>query len=223
LTPAKRHIIAVQVSALALVSMLVYGVEARTADARAERLTARVESRYRGINDMSARFTQVRSGISGEMRSAGRVRLKRPSMMLWVYDAPQGDVIASDGRTLRLFQPDLNQVVERDLKVAPPSITTDLLSGVERMEEDFRIEYAGKESAGREMLRLFPRSPSQGMKTLTLTIDTRTSLVVATVMEDRFSNTTTLEFSEIRINTGLDDAVFRFKAPAGARVVRSPW
>ena len=66
-------------------------------------------------------------------------------------------------------------------------------------------------------LALRPRKAEGELGRLRLTVDAQSYDIVGAEIVDPLGNVTRLRFSDLRRNTGLDDAQFRFEVPAGRR------
>src|SRR3989304_7438086 len=71
-----------------------------------------VEGAYARLADLRADFTQqaFNKSLGQTIKAEGTVYLKRPGKMRWEYRAPSPQQIVSDGRSLWVYTPDLNQV-----------------------------------------------------------------------------------------------------------------
>lgn len=182
---------------------------------------ALLQARYESIKALSADFTQeVKSrAMAVPQVSTGKVWFKKPGKMRWQYTAPVKDEIVSDGSTVWVWQPDLNQALERKVEESASKIATDFLSGVGDLKKDFEVKLAeGTDKTVR--LSLTPRAPQPNLKKLTIEADRKEMLVTSTVIEDAFGNSTTVSFRDIKVNPTVKDDLFRFIPPKGAGVVR---
>ncbi|MBI5902212.1 MAG: outer membrane lipoprotein chaperone LolA [Deltaproteobacteria bacterium] len=180
-----------------------------------------LQSRYDSITALSADFTQEFSSKATKttMTSRGRVYFKKPGKMRWIYSAPTRDEVASNGKTVWIYQPDLNQVMERPVDAAASSIATDFLTGVGKVRQQFEISLTsqGKDSY---RLSLVPREANLNIMRILIDVDRTTFLVVRTAIEDSFGNETRVSFMNIKTGEARQDSFFEFKAPKGATVVR---
>jgi len=200
-------------------SMLMAGVHGASA-AEPQPVVERLQERYGAITTIEADFRQeFRSAMGGVQTSSGKVYMKKPGKMRWDYKDPVQDEIVSDGRTMWVYQPDLNQVILRPVDEAATSIATDFLSGIGQITKDF---YAEISSEGPEAwtLMLTPRSPQPNLKLLLLDVDKKDYLAVRTVVVDHFGNETRVSFSNIKLNYAIPGLLFDFNPPVGASVIR---
>lgn len=92
-------------------SLALLSVDATTADDR-----TRLKERLAAIDSFSADFTQEVKGARGEIleRSTGYVRILRPNFK-WVVNDPYPQTIVSEGESLKVYDPDLEQLIIRPL------------------------------------------------------------------------------------------------------------
>src|SRR3989337_727412 len=71
-----------------------------------------VEGAYARLADLKADFTQqaFKKSLGPTIQAEGTVYLNRPGKMRWEYRAPSPQQIVSDGRSLWVYTPELNQV-----------------------------------------------------------------------------------------------------------------
>lgn len=179
-----------------------------------------LQKKYDSIDSIRADFTQeVSSKGMGSQKSEGKVWFKKPGKMRWEYQRPSKDLIVSDGDTIWLYQPDLNQVIEKKASSGSSSMATDFLSGIGKIEKDFQVRLSGSE--GRDyLLTLTPREEDPGIMRLSLSVDKATFLVKRTVLTDHFGNRTTVVFRNIKTNASMRDSLFKFTPPKGATIVQ---
>jgi len=190
--------------------------------ATADDVLSGVKKRFEGITSLTADFTQeAKSGSTPMGTLTGTVYLQRHGMMKWVYS--NGDVVASDGHTTWIYQPDLNQVIES--KGAVSGVAADFLTGMEDVKKAFNVSLGGERglpSSAKDafVLRLTPKVKENNIKRVTIEISKTDYLVKKSVVEDYFGTVTEVEFSGMRLNEPIDAGFFVFKPPKGARVVR---
>ncbi|MBI5562522.1 MAG: outer membrane lipoprotein chaperone LolA [Deltaproteobacteria bacterium] len=204
-----------------LLLLLALLLPAPSAAADLDSILASLTERYSSVKALSADFTQetIAKGAKRGEVSKGKVWFKRPGKMRWVYETPVTDEITGNGKYVWIFQPDINQVIEKPVDNAYPSITTDFLGGIETLKKDFKITLA---KAGTEsyLLNLEPLAPDAGIRRIAVGIDRKSGFIVKTVAEDPLGGSTTVRFERIRTNAEAPDSIFEFKPPKGATVVR---
>lgn len=281
------------------------------------------------IQDYTAEFFQQSkiASLDRLQRARGRVSVrfddrrsgKVPTVMFhWEYEEPTRQEIVSDGKTLWVYLPENNQVIQSDIEMVSQARDTDpmtFLTGLHNLDRDFLISWAtpNRDVEGNYVLDLRPRRttalinrmvivvdrdavegetagaatqgptssfteatprPSRGSDlrqpahgasetavpqpnsffddnfdpSLPIT-DSRSAIpqpspfsgessrpgtsfgnrrqsgglifpILSTTVYDPNGNSTTIEFSDVRVNRGLSAGQFRFMIPAGVEVVR---
>ena len=71
-----------------------------------------VETAYGRLNDLKAEFSQssFNKSLGQTIEAEGIVYLKKGGKLLWEYTTPTAQEIVSDGKTLWVYTPTLNQV-----------------------------------------------------------------------------------------------------------------
>jgi outer membrane lipoprotein carrier protein len=190
-----------------------------------EEVVAGLEGTYARVVDLKAEFVQraFNKSLGQTIDAEGTVYLKRPGKMRWEYRTPSPQQIVSDGRSLWVFTPELNQVNVGEAPRALAGPAGSFLAGLGRLHEEFTVRFlnpaARTDEAGHAVLALTPRRPTPVLTRLILSVDTQEFLVRKAVLYDQFDNTVTMRFTRVSINAGLADRLFSFTPPQGAAVV----
>ena len=189
-----------------------------------EEVVAGVQGTYGKIQDLKADFTQTshNKSLGQDITAEGTVLLKKGGKMRWDYKRPAKQQIVSDGKTLWVYTPELNQVNKGEAPKALAGPAGSFLAGLGRLEEQFTVRFATPQKvdkSGRPVLDLTPKQPTPLLTRLVLTVDPKDWIVREAVLYDQFQNTVTMQFAKVTMNPKLDDALFVFTAPKGAAVV----
>ena len=95
-----------------------------------------------GSDTITARFSQLTLDGSGTQlqETAGEMSVKRPGLFYWHTDAPQEQLMVSDGQKVSLWDPDLEQVTIKKLDQRLTQTPALLLSGdVSKISDSFDI------------------------------------------------------------------------------------
>lgn len=201
------------------------------------------------IRDFEADFFQESriASLDRVQRGRGRVMVKfdpqpgdrvKQTKFRWEYSQPTTQEIVSDGRTLWVYLPENHQVIQSDVELVNQSSKEDpmtLLTGLGNLSRDFLISWASPniDAAGNYALELRPRRASPLIHRLLMVVDREAVLnftrrgetgrilpILASTVIDPSENSTTIEFSNVRVNRGQSDSAFNFILPAGVEVVR---
>ena len=194
-------------------------------------VAAAVQSFYDQTRDLSASFfqTYVNALYQRTDRSKGRVVFKKPGMMRWDYDKPNGKVIVSDGKRLLVYEPgddgEKGQVLEQQISQAQLPQALAFLMGTGRLQDDFtfRVLDAKREGypAG-DVLELKPKRPTAHFTRLLFYVERTPAirgLVRRLLIIDSDGNRNRFDFSTIKLNANATPKQFEFTAPTGTRRV----
>ena len=182
-----------------------------------------VEAAYKDVQTLKADFVQVtRSKAMGdETRQRGKVRLKRPKKMRWVFTQPASQEFVTNGDTMWVWSAADNQVIVSKGTAGGGSGVSQLLDDLNRLGELFDVELL--DSKGRPntiLLGLKPKTDA-GFQSLKLRLMKKSFLVDEVVMIDAFGNEVQLTFNMVKTNTPIEDAEFNFAIPDGAQVLNT--
>ena len=101
-----------------------------------------VEAAYKDVQTLKADFVQVtRSKAMGdETRQRGKVRLKRPKKMRWVFTQPASQEFVTNGDTMWVWSAADNQVIVSKGAAGGGSGVSQLLDDLNRLGELFDVE-----------------------------------------------------------------------------------
>lgn len=146
----------------------------------------------------------------------GHVDLMKPGQFRWETLDPFPQLIVSNGKTLWLYDEDLEQVTQQ--KVDPRASHTPalLLSGEQQqIEESFTV--AGPSSGDEGLFRLTPKDPDS------LYVSMRILFVqgipVEMQLEDNLGQQTSLQFQDPKANPTLNASLFQFEIPPGVDLI----
>jgi outer membrane lipoprotein carrier protein len=185
----------------------------------------RVQRRYDGAKDFRARFNQTltNAAFARKTSQAGEVLLKKPGRMRWNYTQPEPKMYLADGNVLWLYEPEDKQAFKQDLKSSQLPAALAFLAGQGKLAAAFDITFApAKTPYGTPrdyVLALSPKEPQAQVKTILFVVEPGTFDVRESVITDQQGNVNDLLFSDIRTNTGVPDATFKWAPPAGVRLI----
>jgi len=188
----------------------------------------RIQEKYEKINDFSSKFTQEATvkALNKVQRAQGEVWFKKPGKMRWNYLRPTKDEIVSDGITIWFYNEEEKQVIESPLsEVIDTPTTTTLISGLGNLKNLFDARFSKSHSTGDNnayLIDLSPRDNSEEFNSVTVAVDKDSLLVNTIYLYDPFGNLTTVKLNNIKINNGIPDSLFIFKAPKGAETTKVP-
>jgi len=184
-----------------------------------------VEGAYGKMTDLKAEFTQsaLNKSLNQTIDAQGVVYLKKGGKLRWEYAEPTRQEIVSDGKTIWIYTPQLNQVNTGPAPEALSGPAGSFLSGLGKLREHFNVRFLNpaqpKDADGNVVQDLTPKQPIPTMTRLILSLDPKTYDVRKAILHDQFENTVTMRFSKVAVNSGVPDKMFTFVAPKGAATV----
>jgi outer membrane lipoprotein carrier protein len=190
-----------------------------------DQVVAGLEATYGKVTDLRAEFVQTahNRSLGQDIKAEGVVYLKKGGKMRWDYKSPSPQQIVSDGTTLWVYTPELNQVNKGSAPKALAGPAGSFLAGLGKVRDQFSVRFLNPASkvdaSGRPVLDLVPKSPTPLLTRLVLSVDPKDHVVRQAVIYDQFQNTVTMMFSKVILNAGLSDGLFTFSPPKGVSVV----
>ncbi|PWB31887.1 outer membrane lipoprotein carrier protein LolA [Pseudomonas sp. SDI] len=198
------------VSAMALSS-----ASAFAGDADVARLTQLLEK----SKTISATFSQLTLDGSGTQlqETAGQMAVQRPGLFYWHTDAPQEQVVVSDGAKVTLWDPDLEQATIKKLDQRLTQTPALLLSGdVSKISQSFDI--SSKEQGDVMDFVLKPKTKDTLFDSLRLSF--RKGLINDMQLIDSVGQRTNILFTGVKANEVIPASKFKFDVPKGADVIQ---
>jgi len=184
-----------------------------------------IEAAYTRLNDLKAEFSQeaFNKSLNQTIPARGTVYLKKGGKLRWEYAEPTAQEIVSDGKTLWVYTPTLQQVNTGPAPEALSGPAGSFLAGLGKLREHFDVRFLNpaqpREADGNWALDLTPKQALPTLSRLVLAVDPREFLVRRAVVYDQFDNTVTMRFTKLGVNTNLADKLFTFVPPKGVATV----
>ena len=161
----------------------------------------------------------TRDGKPGRVKtSSGTFEFQRPGKFRFDYKKPFVQTIVADGKTLWLYDADLNQVTQRPQAAAlnaSPAALVASSNSVAALQKQFRLENAPAKDK-LEWVKAVPRQADTQIKDVMIGFDN--GQLRRLEILDSFGQRSVMEFGPF--STKAAQASFRFTPPAGADVVR---
>lgn len=174
-----------------------------------------------GLDTFQAGFTQTVKSQDGRVqdRTTGRLWLKSPDRLRWVYQGDFPETIVADGDNIWMYDEALQQVTVKPQSDQAADSPLLILSDTSRIDEQFRVTELGDYE---DMLLLELKSRDAEAEFERILLGFNAAGVSMMAMEDAFGQRTEIHFDGISKNLPVDPALFRFEPPADADVVGEP-
>jgi len=203
----------------------------------------RLQQKYDQVRSLSFHFSQKTEGeLSGRAQQGsgtacfvkgkkGKSGAEGMGRMRWDYVAPEKQVLVSDGVDFSMYFANLHQMIVSPAKTMAADITYSFFTGTGNLLKDFTIAAPGpefipkKEDSGKfAVIKLIPKEEQSQVSEIHLWV-TPDSMIQRIDILDHFDTRTTLELSDIKVNTPNEndrkamDALFQFTPPEGTEII----
>lgn len=153
-------------------------------------------------------------------QSSGSFAFQRPGRFKFLYQKPFEQTIVADGKTLWLYDADLNQVTQRAQDKALGSTPAALLASapdLAALRAEFTLENAPEEGGLQWVLA---RPKAQDGQLASVRVGFAGQELAALEILDSFGQRSLIRFTGMQLNPALPADTFQFRPPAGADVLR---
>ena len=189
-----------------------------TATALAEEASDPLHSFLEELDTLKSDFTQTLIGTNGNVleEAAGVLVMQSPGKFYWSYESPYVQKIITDGRTLWIYDEDLEQVTIKDVSESINDSPAAILSGSENLERHYLVENQG-EIEGLNMFELNPVDSENQFEKIYIGFLGKQLFLM--VMYDNLGQTTRINFKNPQRNVVVDADRFDFLPPDGVDVI----
>jgi len=206
-------------------SRLLPAAFAAPATPSAESIAARVQAFYDQTKTFQASFKQEYFIRMHDQRrnSEGRVAFEKPGKMSWKYDQPNGNRVVSDGRTLKVYDRENQQMFEQPVDKSQYPAALAFLMGQGELTRSFSLRLldpATVKFEGGWVLEGTPKDATPAYQKVLLYVDAATSQVRRVLILDAQGNRNRFDFNNPLVNTPVPNSEFSFTPPEGTQIVR---
>lgn len=186
----------------------------------ADEATLSLIKRLEKLQSIEANFVQYVVDKAGTevQESRGVLKAKRPGLFYWHTEPPLEQVIVSDGKSVIVYDPDLEQATVQQVTAQLSSTPALLFSGdVKSLGESYMVHHKQWDKTINQYV-LMPKSEESLFESLRLRFDN--DVLVEMRLSDSLGQKSTIAFNDAKINTGLMDDAFEFIIPEGTDIIR---
>src|SRR5688500_15766850 len=190
-----------------------------------EQVVRGLQSAYGRMIDLKADFSQTafNKSLNQTIPAQGSMYLKKGGKLRWEYTEPTAQQIVSDGKSIWIYTPTLNQVNVGKAPEALAGPAGSFLTGLASLQDHFSVRFLNPaqptDKDGNVVLDLTPKQPQPTLVRLILSLDPKSWEVRKAVVYDQFENTVTMQFAKLAINSSLPDKLFTFEPPKGVATI----
>ncbi|MCZ6558734.1 MAG: outer membrane lipoprotein carrier protein LolA [SAR324 cluster bacterium] len=185
-------------------------------------LLEKVQRTYQATKSFAGQFEQIDQRSDGSFqRARGELAYRRPGNMRWRYDPPHEQLLVTDGKTVWLFDPLLDNVTVQPLGNLTQGTPLSFLLGVGNLTDDFICRPLSKAPPedGLIYLELLPRKPIPGLAYIQLGVHSGEVGIGVLRMVDRQGNLRQVRLSRLKTGVGFPKEYFTFRIEEGMEVI----
>ena len=163
---------------------------------------------------MTANFSQTTKGATNGTFN-GSMSVQRPNNFRWETTSPSEQLIVANGSSLWIFDKDLEQATKQSVDNQVGNTPALLLSGdPSKIDKNFKVT---QPYSTKNYYVLYPKSGDASFKTLAMSFSGGKPVMM--VLNDTLGQTTSIKFSNIKINPTINSSLFKFTPPKGVDVI----
>ncbi|MDZ4677205.1 MAG: outer membrane lipoprotein carrier protein LolA [Oligoflexia bacterium] len=195
------------------------------AQAKTSKHLREVEDRYRNTQTVKMHVSKtVKSQLLDKVKtSQGEIQVKKGGRLRWETTEPDHSLIVVNKDAVWL----VDFPTEKDEKIAvlkaqqpkksQPQALVAFLMGQGHITSDF-VSKSETTNGDSVSYNLKPKDKQAQVIWLTVVVNKKTKTIETIMFEDTISNTTTLEFSDIKFDLPMEDELFKFIPPKNSDV-----
>lgn len=218
-------LLALSAPAVFLTAAVLVPSTTQAAGPTADEIGARVQRFYDSTKTFKATFTQTYTIKVQNVKkvSTGKVTFEKPGKMSFVYDAPNGNRVVSDGTTIRVYEKENEQMFETLVKGSQYPAALSFLMGQGKLTHDFALRLldpADMKFEGGYVLEGTPKEATPAYQKLLLYVDAQTNQVRRALILDAQGNRNRFDFTAPVVNQAADKGEFDFSPPPGTKIIK---
>ena len=186
-----------------------------------------IQLQYKSISSFSGEFVQISYNRNSEIlpkKAEGIVSFKRPGKMRWLYSVPEEHLLVTNGKTLWLFDPLLENVTVQKLEKIASGTALSFLIGIGDLKKDFSQRQISKsllQDKDGLIVELVPNKVNSNLAFIQIQVHPKTYDLKKILMMDQQGNYRTIELISIKYNLELEDKLFEFQIKEDMEVIET--
>jgi outer membrane lipoprotein carrier protein len=179
-----------------------------------------LENFLNSLQTLHAQFEQRQFSETGKLLeiSKGEVYVKRPGKFRWEYQQPYDQLIVADGRSVWIYDKDLEQVTIKNLDDALGKTPALLLSTDGNVNRDFFVIELPRQ---RQLTRLLLKPKNEEAQFKSIQLNLQGSILSGLELKDNFGQTTFIAFKQAKNNLVFNESLFVFRPPSGTDIIEN--
>lgn len=177
------------------------------------------------MNTMTASFSQKTIKgknsskgklLTGNTKFTGKMSVKRPGMFRWNVTSPAQQLTIVNGDNVWVYEKDLNQVFQQNVKSQIGDTPAVLFSGdYKKISNNFKVT---QPSDNKSYFELYPKANDAKFKSILMSF--RAGKPAMIVLNDNLGQTTSIKLNNVQLNPKISSSQFKFKAPKGVEIIQ---
>ena len=226
----RKTLCAMTLGAATLAPLMSTTVFAAPVAASEQQATANLVKQLGGIHSLSANFEQTtkatsgskapqKKGLTGQHMNQtfkGVMKVARPGKFFWETTSPSKQTIVTSGKTVWIYDPDLQQAVRQSLDDQVANTPALLLSGNNsQIMQSYRVTQPDKTKT---YYTLLPKDRDGAFQSLTISFGANKAPSLM-ILEDSLGQTTYVRFNNVKLNPAIAASTFNFAPPKGTDII----
>ena len=209
--------------------MITTTVWAAPTAASEQKATENLVKQLSGIKSLTANFeqtTKVNNAKATQKKAlnaqhmnqtfTGVMKVARPGKFSWDITGPTKQKIVTSGKTVWIYDPDLQQAVRQSLDEQVSNTPALLLSGnTNQIRDAYRVTQPDQTKT---YYTLYPKKNDGVFQSLTISFGTNKAPNLM-VLADSLGQTTYVRFTNVKVNPSIADSTFNFTPPKGTDII----
>ena len=186
-----------------------------------------IQKQYQSIRNFSGNFIQYSHRAdteTGPKKAEGLINFKRPGKMRWLYEAPEEQLLVTNGQTMWLYDPLLENVTIQKLEKITEGTALSFLLGLGNLQADFIHRGISKNLLiGQDglILELEPKKSTANLAFIQLNVHPETYNLQSIALMDQQNNYRTIQLINMKYNLEIEDIFFEFTVTNDMEVIET--
>ncbi len=195
-----------------------------------QQATKNLVSQLSNIKSLSAQFEQTtkvtnpskpaqQKGLGAQHMNQtfiGEMKVERPGKFYWETKTPAKQTIVTSGKTVWIYDPDLQQAVRQSLDDQVANTPALLLSGnTNQIMQAYRVTQPDQ---SKTYYTLYPRNKEAAFQNLTISFGANKAPSLM-ILQDSLGQTTSVRFKNVKVNPSIPASTFNFTPPKGTDII----
>ena len=194
-----------------------------------QQATSNLVKQLTGIQSLSANFEQTtkvtnskapqKKGLTAQHMNQtfkGVMKVARPGKFFWETSTPSKQTIVTTGKTVWIYDPDLQQAIRQSLDEQVANTPALLLSGnTSQIMQSYRVTQPDR---SKTYYTLYPKDSEGAFQSLTISFGANKAPSLM-ILQDSLGQTTYVRFNNVKLNAAIPASTFNFTPPKGTDII----